>query len=89
MVEEIEDIKEILDTLQAQTSANAKDLQACQSDIQTLSAEAQSSFSLATGAAKELLVYQDDIQAVKMELNILKNMVVCVTIFALFYMFCM
>lgn len=89
MVEEIEDIKDRLDTIQTWSLATAKDLEACQSEIDSLKSETRCSYSKAEGAAKELSVFQDEIQDVKMEIKSFKNLFVCLIVLALCYWFLM
>ncbi|KAL0699146.1 hypothetical protein Bca4012_055268 [Brassica carinata] len=66
-----------------------KGLKACQSEIETVSSETLSCYTLASGTAKQITGLKEDIRGVKMELKCSKYMVASLLLIALFVRFFM
>ncbi|CAH8254426.1 unnamed protein product [Arabidopsis lyrata] len=87
MVEEMEDIIPKIDELERASLTLQKGLQALESEMETLAMETRSCEAVVCGFEKELRGLEKEIQGCKMELRGLKNILVCVVLMVLVYVF--
>ncbi|CAA0393920.1 putative transcription factor GRF family [Arabidopsis thaliana] len=87
MVEEMEDIFPKIEKLEGSSLTLQKGVQAVECEMETLAIETRTCESVVSGFEKELLRLENDLQGCKMELRGLKNILVCVLLMTLVYMF--
>ncbi|XP_010440686.1 PREDICTED: uncharacterized protein At1g43920, Chloroplastic [Camelina sativa] len=87
MVEEIEDMIPRIDDLEGASLTLRKGLQVCESEMESLAMETRTCEVVICGFEKELRGFEKELQGCKMELRGLKNIMVCVVLMVLVYVF--
>ncbi|XP_019089529.1 PREDICTED: uncharacterized protein At4g04775-like [Camelina sativa] len=87
MVEEIEDMIPRINDLEGASLTLRKGLDVCESEMETLAMETRTCEAVVSRFDKELRSFEKELQGCKMELRGLKNIVVCVVLMVLVYVF--